>query len=558
MAQTHTLRKPTTKPSPNLSSLVTSITSLLQTLNPQNPNASQALKPFSPHLTPTLVIQVINTIQSPNHALFFFNWASNPQPNPTYYSHNRHCYAAITDSLLSHSLFSTAHHLLLRSNNLSDSLISKFIIALGNRRDIRGAIHWFHKANTFSHGRCLLSCNAVLGVLVRANRINLAKSIFDQVVAEAVFDPDVFTYTTMIRGFCKMGMVHSALKVFDEMRCSPNLVTYNTLIHGFCKNGDMEGAKRVFDRMVEEGGQSCKPDVVTFTTLIDGYSKKGEFRDALECMEEMVKQGCHPNVLTYNALIEGLCLGGHVDEARKMMSRMRLSGLEDNVTTNTSMMKGFCIAGRSEEAIMHLKEMVSRGMRLDVKAYSVIVNEYCKIRKPDDALLLIREMVVNGIKPSVSSFNAVFRVLVDIGKLDEAVHLLKQMPQMGCMPNFLSYSSVICGICKVNGWMEEVEELVSEMLENGHNLDTTLYNSLLGGYCDLGDEEMALRTVYDMIDKNFLINRDTFCMFVKLLCEKGKVRKAVTVLEEMCRRCNVPDVNVYRGFLCQYLETEEH
>ncbi|KAL1291076.1 hypothetical protein HN51_059618 [Arachis hypogaea] len=543
------VRKATTHPSSNVSSVVASITSLIQTINPQNPNACEALKPFSPYLTQPLVIQVIKNLRSPNHALFFFNWASNPQPNPNNYSHTRHCYAAITDSLLSHSLFSTAHHLLHRSNNLSDSLICKFIIALGNRGDIRGAIHWFHKAKSFSHGRCLLSCNAVLGVLVRANRINLSKSIFDQVVEEGVFELDVFTYTTMIRGFCKIGMVHSALKVFDEMRCSPNSVTYNTLIHGFCKNRDMEGAKRVFDRMVEVGGQSCKPDVVTYTTLIDGYSKKGEFREALECMEEMVKQGCHPNVLTYNALIEGLCLGGNVDEAMKMMTRMRLNGLEDNVTTNTSIIKGFCTVGRSEEAIMHLKEMDSRGMRPDLKAYSVIVNEYCKIRKPDDALLLIREMVVKGIKPSVSSFNAVFRVLVDIGKLDEAVHLLKQMPQMGCIPNFLSYSIVICGLCKVNGRMQEVEGLVSEMLENGHDLDTTLYNCLLGGYCDLGDEEMALRTVYDMIDKNFVINKDTFCIFVKDLRGKGKLSKAVTVVEEMCRRCNVPDINSYRALL---------
>ena len=63
---------------------------------------------------------------------------------------------------------------------------------------------------------------------------------------------------------------------------------------------------------------------------------------------------------------------------------------------------------------------------------------------------------------------------MEMGKLDEAV-LLKRMPQMCCMPNFLPYSIVICGLCKVKGRMQEVEELVCEMLQNGHNLDTTLY-----------------------------------------------------------------------------------
>ena len=57
---------------------------------------------------------------------------------------------------------------------------------------------------------------------------------------------------------------------------------------------------------------------------------------------------------------------------------------------------------------------------------------------------------------------------------------------------------------------------------------------------------MALRTVYDMIDKNFVINKDTSCIFVKVLCRKGKVKEAETVFEEMQRRCSIPYVNAYK------------
>ncbi|XP_020204698.1 pentatricopeptide repeat-containing protein At4g11690 [Cajanus cajan] len=509
-------------------SLVTSITTILQNLNPQNPDLSP-LKKFSPHLTPNVVIHVIKNLnRHPHHALHFFNWASD------HYSHPPSCYAAITHLLLSHSLFSTAYSLLRRSNNLSDSLICTFINALGHRGDIRGAIHWFHKANTFLKGRCLFSCNAVLAVLVRANRVNIAKAIYDQVLAQGLLRPDVYTHTTVIRGLCKVGLVESARKVFDEMRCQPNMVTYNTLIHGFCRKGDMEAAKSVFDRLV--GSESCKPDVVSFTTLIDGYSKKGELRQALRWLEEMVQRGCSPNVVTYNALIEGLCLSGEVDGAKKMMTRMRLNGVRDNVATDTSMLKGFCIVGKSDDAFKHLRGMISRGRKPDVKAYSVVVNEYCKIGKPSEAVSLLREMVATGVKPSVSSFNAVFRVFVDEGKVDEGFFLLKQMPRMGCSPNFLSYSIVVCGLCKVKGRMQQVEELVSDMVRNGHNLDATVYNCLLEGYCEEGDEEMALKTVYDIMDKNFVINQDTFCSFLKGLCAKGKLKEAETLFGEMQRR----------------------
>ncbi|KAK7385447.1 hypothetical protein VNO78_31168 [Psophocarpus tetragonolobus] len=520
------LRKGIAKGCCSSSSLVSSITSILESAD------YSALKEFSCHLTPNLVIEVIKNQKNPHNALHFFNWASNSNPNN--YSHTPFCYAAITELLLSHSLFSSAASLLRHSNNLSDSLICRFINALGLRGDIRGAIHWFHKAITLPRGRCLFSCNAILAVLVKANRVKLAKAIYDQVLAEPLVEPDVYTHTTIIRGFCKVGMLHSACKVFDEMPCQPNLVTYNTLIHGFCKKGDIEGAKMIFDRLLES--KSCKPDVVSFSTLIDGYSKRGQFREAMKCLKEMVDRGCSPNVVTYNALIEGLCLRGEVDEAKKMMSRMRLNGLKDEVTTNTSLLKGLCVLGKSNEAIKLLREMVSRGMKPDVKAYGVVVNEYCKIRKPSEAVSLLREMVVRGVKPSVSSFNAVFRLLVDEGKLDEGVLILKQMPRMGCSPNFLSYCTVICGLCKVKGRIQQVEELVADMLQNGHNLDGTMYNCLLGVYCEVGDENMALKTVYDIMDKNFVINQKIFNTFVKVLYAKGKLKEADAVLE-MCKRC---------------------
>ncbi|KAJ7966382.1 Pentatricopeptide repeat [Quillaja saponaria] len=554
------LRKALTRPSAeSKQSLVTSITSLLQTLNPQNASNpdSQPLKQFSADLDPILVIQVIKNQTNPYHALFFFNWATKPDPNPKCYSHTYHCYVAMTDVLLSHSLFSTAYSLLRKSQKVSDFMIGKFIKAFGDRGDIRGAIHWFQKAKSIENGRCLFSYNAILGVLVRANRVNMAKAFFDQIVTEGVVKPDISTYTIMIKGFCKMGLVENAHKLFDEMVCEPNVITYNTIINGFCKKGDTENARRILNRIMES--KDCLPDAVTYTTLIDGYCKKGEIHEALNCLDEMVKQGCQPNLLTYNALIEGLCLSGNVDEAKRMMTKMRLSGLKDNVVTHTSILKGLCIVGKSDEAVKHLKQMVSLGKKPDVKSYGVVVNVYCKMRKPNEAISLLREMQVRGINPSVSSFNAVLRILVENGDIERAISILKQMPLMGCSPNFLSYNTVICSLCKIRGRMQEVGELVCIMLQNGHNLDATIYSCLVRGYCEDGNEEMALQTFYETIDKNYVINLETFSVFVKELFAKGKINEAKSIYEDMLRKCPVFNKRYYEMVLTDllYLHSEK-
>ena len=90
-----------------------------------------------------------------------------------------------------------------------------------------------------------------MGVLVKANEKILVKTSFDNVVKEGLVQSDVSSYTTLIRGLCKMGMVESAKKVFDEMTCKPELLTFNTMINGFCKKDDMESASLLFYKMID-------------------------------------------------------------------------------------------------------------------------------------------------------------------------------------------------------------------------------------------------------------------------------------------------------------------
>ncbi|XP_042507421.1 pentatricopeptide repeat-containing protein At1g09900-like [Macadamia integrifolia] len=537
-------------------SLVSSITSVLQSLKHQNPRCSNLnpspLLQFSQHLNANLVIEVIKAQDEPHTALLFFQWASDPKPNPNNYFHTQRCYSAMVDLLLSHSMYSTALSILQSSNNLRDFMVGKFIKSYGDRGDIRGAIHWFDRAKTIESGRCLFSYNAILGVLVRANRMNLAQAIFDQILKERLVRPDVSTYTTMIRGYCKLGMIEDAKKVFDEMLCKPNLITYNTIIAGLCRKGLVENAQEIVDHMIAKKDSSCLPDTVTFTTLIDGYCKKGELELAEKCLDEMSNWNCEPNVLTYNSLINGLCLMGKVDEAKRQMTKMRLNGLKSDVVTHTSLLKGLCIVGRSDDAAEHLKEMIDLGLKLDVKSYGVVVNEYCKHGRTAEAIALLDDMKLRGINPSVWSFNELFRALTNAGEYDRAILVLKQMPQMGCSPNFLSYSTVICSLCGVKGRMRDVEDLVVDMVRRGHGLDSSMYSEIVKGHCEDGDLEMALGMFSEMVEKGFIINLQSFSVFVKELCGKGRISDAEYVFKEMIRRCKILDIASYRSKLNEY------
>ncbi|KAK6119697.1 hypothetical protein DH2020_046565 [Rehmannia glutinosa] len=538
--------------------VIPTITSLLQSLNPQNPKTHQnpdpsVLNQFSPYLTPNLVIQIVKNQTNPYHSLFFFTWASSPSANPNHYRHSHFCYIAITDKLLSHKLFSLAADLLKTHDKFSDFMVGKFIKAHGDLGHLKWAVKLFNQLKRKELEGCLFSFNALLGVLVKAKRVSHAWGYFGQIVIKAgIVKPDVSTYTTIIRGLCKVGLIEDAEKLFDEMSCGKNLMTYNVMIDGFCKKGLVDRAQKIVDQMV--GNEVCLPDIVSYTTLIDGYCKKGEFGSAMRCFEEMATKGnCEPNVLTYNVLINGLCLNGDVDEARKMMSRMRLSGLRDNIATHTSLLKGYCIAGRSEEAIKHFKEMVNLAMSLDGKSYAVIVNEYCKLGRPDEAAVILREMRERGINPSLASFNAVLRSFIKLQEFDKAIHILKQMPQWGCYPNFISYSDVIVGLVGSEGRMKDVDMLVNDMIQEGHGLDTTLYSSLIQAYCMNGNVRKAVYLFKEMIGESLMIRKDCFEVLVKESHLRGLVHEVESLFDQMRNSCPACDVETYRSVLNEYL-----
>ncbi|XP_021738932.1 pentatricopeptide repeat-containing protein At5g39710-like [Chenopodium quinoa] len=546
------------------SSLVTAITKTLQTVKPNFPFIRKNgplnipnLSQFSPYLNPNLVVQVINNQSNPYHALVFFDWASRPNPNPTKYSHNFHCYVAMVDLLLSHRLFSGATQFLESHKMLCDFMIAKMIRAFGVESNLRGAIDWFYRAKMVEKdGNCIKSFNNLLGVLVKANRVKMAAAIFDQVIAEGVIKVDVITYTTMIRGYCKIGRIEDAHKVFDEMPCRPNNVAFGTMLSGFCKKGMMVEARQIVDKMLMS--QDCLPNVVSYTTLIDGYCKKGEMEAAMSCLDEMVKLDIAPNLITYNAIVNGFCLLGKVDEAKKMMTKMRLDGVKDDVVTHTSLLKGFCVAGRIDEAVKHLKDMSSLGVKPDVVAYGALVNEYCKLGKANDGIALLREMVARGTCPSVSSFNAVLQVLVNRGELNEAVLFLKWMPEIGLVPNFLSYYTVISSLSKTGSSVQLVGELVDCMLRDGHQLDHKTYSCLITMYCKTGELEKAAQILSDAMRDGNVINLDTFAVFVEGYFLKGNSSEAEQVALELIKRspANVTDdyQTVLNELKCKYLD----
>ena len=64
-----------------------------------------------------------------------------------------------------------------------------------------------------------------------------------QTIVKHEIEPDVLTYTLLIKGFCRFGSLIHARQLFAEMLLRglvPNTVTLIALIYGHCKKGEMK------------------------------------------------------------------------------------------------------------------------------------------------------------------------------------------------------------------------------------------------------------------------------------------------------------------------------
>ncbi|XP_016484516.1 uncharacterized protein LOC107805054 [Nicotiana tabacum] len=213
--------------------------------------------------------------------------------------------------------------------------------------------------------------------------------------------PDVITLNTVINGFCKMGRIEEAQKVFKDMRtgnfCAPDGVTFSTVISGFLKLGKVEEALELLHRVMPEKG--LKPSVVTYNAVIQGLFKLHRLDEAMEVFSSMVSGGTTADCTTYTIIIDGLFESNKVDEAKRFWNDVVWpSGIHDSYLY-AAILKGLCRSGKLNDACDFLYELVDCGVTLCVVNYNIVINGACMLGWKREAYQILGEMRKNGLEP---------------------------------------------------------------------------------------------------------------------------------------------------------------
>ncbi|XP_059072443.1 pentatricopeptide repeat-containing protein At2g06000 [Cryptomeria japonica] len=286
-----------------------------------------------------------------------------------------------------------------------------------------------------------VTVNTFITGLCRVNRVDEGYRLLRQLHTFKHYRPNVYSYTAVIRGFCKQGVLGKAQKVFNEMiecRVRPNLVTYNVLIDGFCKEGNIDEAYSMFRKM--KNG-----DVVTYTSMIDGYCKAGKTNDAIMLLHELSERGMAANAYTYSVMINGLCKENRLSEAHDLLKQMKERRIFGGSFIYNMVIDGYCKVGNVEQANKIFEEMKGRdrGCAPDKRTYTILIYGHCMKGRMAEAVSLFHEMFRVSCVPDEVTVQALVTSLVKASMLDEARSVIFTLLAKGITPGLSSCSSII-------------------------------------------------------------------------------------------------------------------
>ncbi|KAH7865595.1 hypothetical protein Vadar_008731 [Vaccinium darrowii] len=310
--------------------------------------------------------------------------------------------------------------------------------------------------------------NSLIDMYSKCGKLDAAQRAFDLIAMK-----DVYSWNSMIGGYCQAGYLGKAHDLFSKMQISdvpPNVVTWNTMITGYMRNGDEDQGMDLFQKMVKDG--TIKRDTASWNTVISGYLQNGNKNKALGIFRQMqslfvrlnsisilsllpacanliavkkVKEihGCvlrrslQPELAVANSLIDSYAKSGTILYSRNIFDGMS----NKDVTTWNRMIAGYVLHGHSCVALNLFDLMEKVGLKPNGETFVSIISACGPAGMVDEGKRFFSSMTENyNISPDLDHYLAMIHLFGRSGRLEEAIEFVKNM---AIEPDFSVWSALL-------------------------------------------------------------------------------------------------------------------
>lgn len=322
--------------------------------------------------------------------------------------------------------------------------------------------------------------NALMDMYIKCESLKPAENLFHGMKKRTAI-----SWTTMIVGYAKFGLLDKARRVFDEMP-EKDVIPWNALIAGYvqCRRG--KEALALFHEMQIS---DVKPNEVTMVSLLSACTQLGALDMGLWIHHYIEKQNFSLNVALGTALVDMYAKCGKIKKSLQVFEEIP----ERNALTWTSIICGLASHGCARDAIEHFHRMTEIGLVPDDVTFLGVLSACCHAGLVEDGRRFFHSMKVKyGVEPKLEHYGCMVDLLGRSGRLAEAEELIKGMKWRADV--------VILGALltasRNHGNVEIAERVVKEMLKldpRNHGVYVVLSNI----YAEAGrwEDVMRLRKV---------------------------------------------------------------
>ncbi|XP_010672616.2 pentatricopeptide repeat-containing protein At3g06430, chloroplastic [Beta vulgaris subsp. vulgaris] len=303
---------------------------------------------------------------------------------------------------------------------------------------------------------------ALMAAYCRSNLIDKAFSILAKMKGLPLCQPDVFTYSTLIKtciDAARFDLVESLYKEMDERGIIPNTVTQNIVLSGYGKAGKFDQMEKILSEMLQS--PTCKPDVWTMNTIIALFGNNGHIEMMERWYEKFRDFGIEPETRTFNILIGAYGKKRMYDKMSTVMEYMRKLEFPWTTSTYNNVIEAFSDVGDMKNMEFTFNQMRTEGMRADTKTICCLVKGYANAGVFHKVVSTAQLAGRLEIPENTSFFNSVLFACAKAEDLMEMERVYRRMKEKQCQPNDTTFDTMIEAYRKV-GMNDKIYDLEQE------------------------------------------------------------------------------------------------
>uniref|UniRef100_A0ACD5YZN5 Uncharacterized protein n=1 Tax=Avena sativa TaxID=4498 RepID=A0ACD5YZN5_AVESA len=365
--------------------------------------------------------------------------------------------------------------------------------------------------------------------------------------------PDASSYAALLDGYAGAADPRAAQKLLDEMHhwgLTPSSLAQTYLVKAFLRSRNVDAAMDLVDNQLwpsmersHDEDQGVKN--AAFANLVQCLCVEGFFHLVFRVAEEMPQRRCSvPDEFAYAQMIDSLCRAGQPHGASRIVYIMGKRDLSPSTLSYNCIVHGLCTSIKPGGRL-RAYQLVMEGLRLGYRprevTFKVLVEELCRekeLAKAKDVLELMLQHQTDHDRPDEETrtrlYNMFLGALRAVGNPSEQLGVLVSMLQGDCRPDIITMNTVVHGFCKV-GQAQEARKIVDDMI-NGKFCapDVVTFTTLISGYLDVGEHAEALHVLQTLMPRRRCApNVVTYNSVLKGLFCLGLIDRAMQVIDEM-------------------------